>query len=103
MKGVISEELTDKIRDYLTVYWPGCIAQSVACLTQEPEVPGSTPSPATYFCFSFRSFKEAVVSYWPKYVHEVLVNCLEGLSLPVRLTDRPNMTIAVYCGCETTT
>ena len=23
-------------------------------LTQEPEVPGSIPGPATYFCFSFR-------------------------------------------------
>ena len=35
----------------------------------------------------------------------VLVNRLEGLSLPrksmVRLTDHPDMTIAVYCGCET--
>ena len=34
----------------------------------------------------------AVVSYWRKYVHEVLVNRLGGLSLPrksvVRLTDR---------------
>ena len=38
----------------------------------------------------------AVVSYWRKYVHEVLVNRLGGLSLPrksvVRLTDRPDMT-----------
>ena len=44
----------------------------------------------------------AVVSYWGKYVHEVLVNCLGGLSLPrksgVRLTDRPNMTLDVYHG-----
>ena len=37
---------------------PGCVAQSVAPLTQEPEVPGLKPSPATYFCFSFRSFKK---------------------------------------------
>ena len=39
-----------------------------------------------------------VVSYWRKYVHEVLV----GLSLPrksvVRLTDRPDMTVDVYRG-----
>ena len=39
----------------------------------------------------------AVVSYWRKYVHEVLVNYLGGLSLPresvVRLTDRSDMTI----------
>ena len=40
-------------------------------------------------------------------MHEVLVNCLGGLSLPrksvVRLTDHPDMTIDVYLGCKTTT
>ena len=45
--------------------------------------------------------------YWRrKYVHEVLVNSLGGLSLPrksvVRLTDRPDMTLDVYRGCKTT-
>ena len=39
-------------------------------------------------------------------MHEVLVNRLGGLSLPrksvVRLTDRPNMTLDVYRGRETT-
>ena len=39
-------------------------------------------------------------------MHEVLVNCLGGLSLPrksvVRLAGRSDMTIAVYCGCKTT-
>ena len=48
-----------------------------------------------------------VVSYWRKYVHEVLVNRLGGLSLPrksvVRLTDRPDMTLDVYRGRKTTT
>ena len=43
--------------------------------------------------------RRAVVSYWQKYVHEVLVNRLGGLSLPrksvVRLTDRPDMTLYV--------
>ena len=43
-----------------------------------------------------------VVSYRRKYVHEVLVNRLGGLSLPrksvVRLTDRPD----VYRGRKTT-
>ena len=29
------------------------VAQSVAYLTHEPEVPGLIPGPATYFCFSF--------------------------------------------------
>ena len=32
----------------------GPLAQSVVRLTQEPEVPGSIPVPATYFRFSFR-------------------------------------------------
>ena len=49
--------------------------------------------------------RRAVVSYWLKYVHEVLVNRLGGLSLPrksvVRLTDRPNMTLDVYRGSKT--
>ena len=43
---------------------------------------------------------------WRKYVHEVLVNRLGGLSLPrksvVRLTDRPDMTLDVYRGRKTT-
>ena len=40
-------------------------------------------------------------------MHEVLVNCLGGLSLPrksvVRLTDRPHMTLDVYHGRKTKT
>ena len=47
-----------------------------------------------------------VVSYWRKYVHEVLVNRLGGLNLPrksvVRLTGRPDMTLDVYRGRKTT-
>ena len=39
-------------------------------------------------------------------MHEVLVNCLGGLSLPrksvVRLTERPDMTLDVYHGRKTT-
>ena len=50
--------------------------------------------------------RRAVVSYWQKYVHEVLDNRLGGLSLPrksvVRLTDRPDMTLDVYRGRKTT-
>ena len=50
--------------------------------------------------------RRAVVSYWRKYVHEILVNRLGGLSLPrknvVRLTDRPHMTLDVYRGRKTT-
>ena len=50
--------------------------------------------------------RRAVVSYWQKCVHEVLVNRLGGLSLPrksvVRLTDRSDMTLDVYHGRKTT-
>ena len=50
--------------------------------------------------------RRAVVSYWRKYVHEVLVNHLGGLILPrksvVRLTDNPDMTLDVYRGRKTT-
>ena len=57
------------------------------------------------FC-QFDKSRRAVVSYWRKYVHEVLVNRLGGLSLPrksvVRLTDRPDMTLDVYRGRKTT-
>ena len=39
-------------------------------------------------------------------MHEVLVNCLGGLSLPrksvFRLTDRPDVTSTVNCGRKTT-
>ena len=86
---------------------PGRVAQSVGHLTRKSGVLGSIPGLATYFRFSFRFFsKRAVVSYWRKYVHEVLVNRLGGLSLPrksvVRLTDRPDMTLDVYRGRKTT-
>ena len=47
------------------------------------------------------------VTGWRKYVHEVLVNRLGGLSLPrksvVWLTDRPEMTLDDYRGRKTTT
>ena len=50
--------------------------------------------------------RRAIVSYWRKYVHEVLVNRLGGLSLSrksvVRLTDRPDMTLDVNRGRRTT-
>ena len=50
--------------------------------------------------------RRAIVSYWRKYVHEVLVNRLGDLSLPrkcvVRLTDRPAMTLDVNSGIKTT-
>ena len=65
---------------------PGHVAQSVARLTLEPEVPGSIPSSATYFRFTFRWFTKGSCRLLAK----VLVNRVGGLSLPrpsvVRLT-----------------
>ena len=85
---------------------PARVAQTVGHLTRKSGVLGSIPGLATYFRFSFRFLRRAVVSYWRKYVHEVLVNRLGGLSLPrksvVRLTDRPDMTLDVYRGRKTT-
>ena len=86
-------------------YRPGCVGQSVACLTHEPEV-RYLVVPLTFISPSTDS-RRTVVSNWRKCVHEVLVNLLGILSLPrksvVRLTDRPDMTIDVYHGCITTT
>ena len=60
----------------------------------------------TYFRSPSAFSRRAFVGYWRKYVHEVLVNRLGGLSLPrksvVRLTDRPDMTLDVYRGRKTT-
>ena len=84
---------------------PGRVVQSVGHLTRKSGVLGSIPGLATYFRFSFRFFKMSVVSYWRKYVHEVLVNRLGGVSLRksvVRLTDRPDKTLDVYRGRKTT-
>ena len=85
---------------------PGRVAQSEGHLTRKSEVLGSIPRPHTFVSPSTGS-RRAVVSYWRKYVHEVLVNRLGGLSLPrksvVRLTDRPDMTLDVYRGRKTTT
>ena len=86
--------------DFTPFSEPGRVSQSVGHLTSKSWVLGSIPGLATCFCFSFRFSRRAVVSYLRKYVHEVLVNRLGGLSLPkksvVRLTDHPDMTIDVY-------
>ena len=86
---------------------PGCLGQSVSRLAQELEVPGSIPGPPIFFLSPAAESRMTVASYWQKYVHEVLVNRLGGLSLPrksvVRLTDRPDMTLDVYRGRKTTT
>ena len=81
--------------------------QSVVHLTQEPEVLGSIPNQVSYFVSPSTDSRRANVSYWQKYVNEVIVNCLGGLSLPrkslVWLTNCPDMTLAVYRGRITAT
>ena len=88
------------------VGFPGCVAQSVGHLTCKSGVLGSIPGLATYSVSPSAFSRRAVVSYWRKYVHKVLVNRLGGLSLPrnsvVRLTDCPDMTLDVYRGHKTT-
>ena len=70
--------------------------QWVGHLTLKSEVLGSIPGLVSPSADS----RGAVVGYWRKYVHEVLVNRLGGLSLPrksvISLTDRPDMTLDVY-------
>ena len=64
-----------------------------------PPAPLPTPMHAASIGTPSADSRRAVVSYWRKYVHPVLVNRLGGLSLPrkgvVRLTDRPDMTLDV--------
>ena len=85
---------------------PGCVAQSVARLTKEQRSRVRYPARYTFVSPSAGS-RRAVVSYWLKYVHKVLSNCLGRLSLHrksvVRLTDPPDMTIDIYQGRKSTT
>ena len=87
-------------------YLPTKREQSVGHLTRKSGVLGPIPGlPHTVVSPSSDS-TGAVVSYWRKYVHEVLVNRLGGLSLPgksvVRVNDRPDMASDVYRGHKTT-
>ena len=81
---------------------PGRVAQTVGHLgswVRYPVWQHTIVSPSTFS-------RRAAVNYWRKYVHEVLINRLGGLSLPrksvVRLTDRPDMTLDVDRGRKTT-
>ena len=73
----------------------GRVVSSVARLTQEQEVPGLIPGPPHTFVSPSADSRRAVVIY----VHELLIKRLGGLSLSrkrvVRLTDRPDLTLAV--------
>ena len=85
---------------------PGRVAQSVGHPTRKSGSWVRYPVWQHTFVSPSAFSRRAVVSYWRKYVHEVLVNRLGGLSLPrksvVRLTDRPDMTLDVYRGRKTT-
>ena len=88
-------------------------------LTEKPEVRGSVPGPAHTFMeidheiFSAVIFppsndsRTTVVSYLQKYGDLVPANYLGGLSLlrnsVIRLTECPDMVIAVYHGCKAIT
>ena len=82
-------------------------ALKIVLLTREPEVRGSIPGPSHTFVSLSADSRRVVVSYWRKYVREVLVNRIAGLSQlrksVVLLNGRPDMTIDVYCGRKTTT
>ena len=90
-----NDELQDnqKIVVLKHIIWSGCANMLRTC-------------PWSYGSQNSTNATQSVVSYWQKYVHEVLVNRLGGLSLPrksvVRLTDRPDMTSDVYRGRKTT-
>ena len=79
---------------------PGRVAQSVGHLTRKSEILGSIPGLATYFRFPSADARGAAVSHWRKYVHEVLVNRLGGLSLPRKSVVR--LTLDVYRRRKTT-
>ena len=95
LRGLINSSFTD---------WPrlGRAAQSVGHLTHKSGAWIRYPVWQHTFVSPSAFSRRAVVSYWRKYVHEVLINRLGGLSLPrksvVRLTDRPDMTLDVYRG-----
>ena len=85
---------------------PGGVGHWVRHLTRKSEVLGLILGRSHTFVSPSDDSKEAVVSYWRKYVHKVLVNHLGGLSLPwksvVKLADHPDMTLNVYRGRKTT-
>ena len=56
-----------------------CVAQPVAHLTQEPDVPGSISGPVIHFRFSFCRFKKGSCQFLAKVCP---LNRLVGLSLP---------------------
>ena len=56
--GALAFRLVSHLQKQRLLFLLGRVAQSVARLTQEPEVLDSIPGPATYFRFSFCWFKK---------------------------------------------
>ena len=68
---------------FVAAHKPRRVAQSVGHLTRKSEILGSIPGLATHtFVSPSADSRGAAVSYWRKYVHEVLVDRLGGQSLP---------------------
>ena len=62
---------------------PRRVAQSIGHLTRKSGVLSSCPVwPHTFVSLPLIQEGQLSVTYWRKYVHEVLVNRLGGLSLP---------------------
>ena len=104
-KTVGKKKLESKLSACLVILQcnTGRETQSVGHLTRKSDVLYPV-WPLTFVSPSADS-RGAVVSYLRKYVHEVLVNRLGGISLPrksvVRLTEPPDMTLDVYRGRKT--
>ena len=84
--GVVSHHRDLQVSQYV-VSVESCRA---AWRSQEPEVSGSLYGPPYSFVSPSADSRRAVVSYWQKCVHEVLVNRLDGLSLPRKSVNRPS-------------
>ena len=68
-----------------------------------PRGPGfNTRSGHIYFRSPSADIRGTVISYWQKYVHEVLVNRLGGLSLIRKSVATQHDTLDVYRGRKTT-
>ena len=82
---VLFSDATGISRCRNTFSLPSRVEQSVAHLTHEPEVPVRYLDRSYTFVSPPVDSRRAAVSYWRKYVHEVLINGLGGVSLPRKM------------------
>ena len=99
--------LSTKSQQKISNHKPGRVVQSEARLTKRARGPRLDTRSSFLLSFPLPLNQEGQITYWRKYVHLLLVNCLGSLSMPrnsvLRLTDRPDMTLAVYRGRKATT